>query len=170
MMAGVDMVHVPYRGDAPTVGDLIDGQVQVMFGVLPSSIEHSGGKLRALAVTSTARSDALPDIPMVENFVEGYQANGRRWRTQEHVGRNNIIAKLNAKIKAALAGPKLKGRLAELGATPLASSSAAFAKLSQMTRRNGRGLPRRRTSKSSNGESVAGDSTSSHIRVRTPMT
>jgi len=129
MMAGVDIMHVPYRGDAPSVSDLIAGQVQVMFGVLPSSIEHiRAGKLRALAVTTGARSDVLPDIPMVGEFIQGFQASlwfgvGAPKNTPAA-----IIDKLNAEINQALADPKLKARFAELGATPFASSPGAFAK------------------------------------------
>jgi tripartite-type tricarboxylate transporter receptor subunit TctC len=129
MMAGVDIIHVPYRGDAPSVSDLIAGQVQVMFGVLPSSIEHiRAGKLRALAVTTAARSDALPNIPIVGEFLQGFQASlwfgvGAPKNTPAA-----IIDKLNGEINQALADPKLKARLAELGATPFASSPAAFAK------------------------------------------
>jgi tripartite-type tricarboxylate transporter receptor subunit TctC len=129
MMAGVDIIHVPYRGDAPSVSDLIAGQVQVMFGVLPSSIQHiRAGKLRALAVTTAARSDALPNIPIVGEFLQGFQASlwfgvGAPKNTPAA-----IIDKLNGEINQALADPKLKARLAELGATPFASSPAAFAK------------------------------------------
>jgi tripartite-type tricarboxylate transporter receptor subunit TctC len=128
-MAGVDIIHVPYRGDAPSVSDLIAGQVQVMFGVLPSSIEHiRAGKLRALAVTTGARSDVLPDIPMVGEFIQGFQASlwfgvGAPKNTPAA-----IIDKLNAEINQALTDPKLKARFAELGATPFASSPGAFAK------------------------------------------
>jgi tripartite-type tricarboxylate transporter receptor subunit TctC len=129
MMAGVHMLHVPYRGDAPAIADLIAGQVQVMFGVLPSSIEHiRAGKLRALAVTTAARSNALPDVPTVADFVQAYQASlwfgvGAPKNTPAA-----IIDMLNGEINAALASPKLKARLAELGATPVVSSPAAFAK------------------------------------------
>jgi tripartite-type tricarboxylate transporter receptor subunit TctC len=129
MMAGVDMLHVPYRGDTPAITDLIAGQVQVMFGVLPSSIEHiRAGKLRALAVTTAARSNTLPDVPTVADFVQAYQAS--LW-FGVGVPKNTpatIIDMLNGEINAALANPKLKARLAELGATPVASSPAAFAK------------------------------------------
>ena len=91
MMTGVDMVHVPYRGGAPALTDLLGGQVQVMFGAMPASIEYiRAGKLRALAVTTATRSEALPDIPTVGEFVPGYEASGvvRRRRAQEHARRD----------------------------------------------------------------------------------
>ena len=91
MMAGVDMVHVPYRGGGPALTDLLGGQVQVMFATMASSIEHiRAGKLRALAVTTATRSEALPDIPTVGEFVPGYEASVVVWhrRAQEHAGRD----------------------------------------------------------------------------------
>ena len=91
MMTGVNMVHVPYRGAAPALTDLLGGQVQVMFGAMPASIEHiRAGKLRALAVTTATRSEALPDIPTVGEFVPGYEASGvvRRRRAEEHARRD----------------------------------------------------------------------------------
>jgi tripartite-type tricarboxylate transporter receptor subunit TctC len=129
MMAGVDMLHVPYRGDAPSVADLIAGQVQVMFGVLTSSIEHiRAGRLRALAVTTAVRSNALPGVPTVADFVQAYQASlwfgvGAPKNTPAAV-----IDKLNGEINEALADSRLKTRFAELGCTAFASSPAAFAK------------------------------------------
>ena len=92
MMTGVDMVHVPYRGAAPALTDLLGGQVQVMFDTMPSSIEHiRAGKLRALAVTTATRSEVLPDIPTVGDFVPGYEASAwyRRRRAQEHARRDH---------------------------------------------------------------------------------
>ncbi len=92
MMAGVDMVHVPYRGDAPALTDLLGGQVQVMFDTMPASIEHiRAGKLRALAVTTATRSEALPDVPTVGDFVPGYEASAlvRHRRAQEHARRDH---------------------------------------------------------------------------------
>ena len=130
MMAGVDMVHVPYRGAAPALTDLIGGQVQVYFGPMPASIEYiRTGKLRALAVTTATRSEALPDIPTVGDFVPGYEAS-----TWFGVGapKNTpaeIIDKLNKEINAGLADPKMKARLADLGGTVLAGSPADFGKL-----------------------------------------
>lgn len=129
MMANVDMLHVPYRGDVPSVADLIAAQVQVTFGALPASIEHiRAGKLRALAVTTLSRSEALPDIPTVSDFLPGYQASiwfgvGAPKNTP-----TEIISKLNAEINLALADPKLKARLAELGGTPFVSTPSDFAK------------------------------------------
>ena len=130
MMTGVNMVHVPYRGGGAALADLIGGQVQVMFDNLPTSIETiRAGKLRPLAVTTRIRSDVLPDVPTVAEFVTGYEAS-----TMLGVGaaRNTpaeIIDKLNKEINAALADPKIKARLAELGAPVLAGSPADFGKL-----------------------------------------
>jgi tripartite-type tricarboxylate transporter receptor subunit TctC len=130
MMAGVDMVHVPYRGSAPALADLLGGQVQVMFDPLPSSIEHiRAGRLRPLAMTTTTRSDVLPDIPTVGDFLPGYEAS-----TWFGVGapKNTpaeIVNKLNSEINAALANPKVNARLIELGGTVLVGSPADFGKL-----------------------------------------
>ena len=130
MMAGVDMVHVPYRGGAPALSDLIGGQVQVFFPTTSLSIEQIRvGKLRPLAVTTTTRWEGLPDIPTVGEFVPGYEASvvlgvGVPKRTTVE-----IIDKLNREINAALADPKIKARLADLGGTALAGSPADFTKL-----------------------------------------
>ena len=130
MMAGVDLVHVPYRGAAPALTDLIGGQVQVYFGPMPSSIEHiRAGKLRALAVTTAARSETMPDLPTVGEFVPGYEAS-----TWFGIGapRNTpaeIVDRLNKEINAGLADPKIKARLADLGGTVLPGSPADFGKL-----------------------------------------
>jgi tripartite-type tricarboxylate transporter receptor subunit TctC len=130
MMAGIDMPHVPYRGSAPALTDLLGGQVQVYFSQMIASIEYvRAGKLRALAVTTTTRSDLLPDIPTLGEFLTGFEAS-----TWVGVGapRNtppDIIEKLNKEINAALADPKLKARLADFGATPLVGSPADFGKL-----------------------------------------
>ena len=129
-MTGVDMVHVPYRGDAPALTDLIGGQVQVMFGNMPSSIEHiRAGKLRPLAVTTAARSEALPDLPPVGDFVPGYEAS--TWQGLGAPGNTpaEIVDKLNKEINAALSDPKIKARLADLGGTVLSGSPADFGKL-----------------------------------------
>jgi tripartite-type tricarboxylate transporter receptor subunit TctC len=129
-MAGIDMPHVPYRGSAPALTDLLGGQVQVYFSQMIASIEYvRAGKLRALAVTTTTRSDLLPDIPTLGEFLTGFEAS-----TWVGVGapRNtppDIIEKLNKEINAALADPKLKARLADFGATPLVGSPADFGKL-----------------------------------------
>jgi tripartite-type tricarboxylate transporter receptor subunit TctC len=130
IMTGVDMVHVPYRGDAPALTDLIGGQVQVMFGNMHSSIEHiRNGKLRPLAVTTAARSEALPDLPPVGDFVPGYEAS--TWQGLGAPGNTpaEIVGKLNKEINAALSEPKTKARLADLGGTVLSGSPADFGRL-----------------------------------------
>jgi tripartite-type tricarboxylate transporter receptor subunit TctC len=130
MMAGVNMLHVPYRGDVPAITDLLGGQVQVYFGTLSGSIEYiRSGKLRALAVTTATRSEMLPDVPTVGEFVPGYEAS-----TWSGVGAPKgtpieIVDKLNNEINAALANPKFKARLADLGVTTLALTPADFGKL-----------------------------------------
>jgi tripartite-type tricarboxylate transporter receptor subunit TctC len=130
MMTGVDLVHVPYRGGALAVADLLAGQVQVMFDVLPESIGHiRAGTLRSLAVTTATRSEALPDVPMMSDFVPGFETSA--W-FGIGVPRNTpaaIIDRLNNEINAALADPKLESRFANLGATVLAGSTGDFAKL-----------------------------------------
>jgi tripartite-type tricarboxylate transporter receptor subunit TctC len=130
MLAGVDMVHVPYRGSGPALTDLLSGQVQLSFPTSVASIEYiRAGRLRALAVTTATRSEALPDIPTVDEFLPGYEASN--W---VGVGAPNgtpaeIVDKLNKEINAALADPKLKVRLADLGNAPLALSPADFGRL-----------------------------------------
>jgi tripartite-type tricarboxylate transporter receptor subunit TctC len=129
MMAGVDMVHVPYRGSPPALTDLLAGQVQVMFSPLSSSIAYvRGGKLRALAVTSATRSEALPDLPTVGDFVPGYEASG--WFGIGAPARTpvEIIDKLNREINAGLADGKLKARLADLGSSVFVGSPSDFAR------------------------------------------
>jgi tripartite-type tricarboxylate transporter receptor subunit TctC len=130
MMTGVNMVHVPYRGAGPALTDLIGGQVQVMFDVTTSSIEHiRAGKLRALAVTGSTRSEALPDIPTVGDFVPGYEASNIRGVGAPKNTPVEIIDKLNKEINAGLADPKIKARLADLGATVLTGSPADLGRL-----------------------------------------
>jgi tripartite-type tricarboxylate transporter receptor subunit TctC len=130
MMAGVNMVHVPYRGGGPALTDLLGGQVQVYFGPMPPSIEHiRSGKLRALGVTSARRSQALPDIPSVSDFVPGYEASQWYGIGVPKNTPSEIIDKLNKEINAGLADPKLKARLTDLGGTVLALSPAEFGKL-----------------------------------------
>ena len=130
MMAGVNLVHVPYRGDAPALTDLLGGQVQAMFGLLPSLIGHvRDGKLRALAVTAPTSSEALPDIQTVSDFVPGFEAS-----TWQGIGapRNTpteIVERLNREIKVALADPRMKARLNDLGGAPFPCSPADFGKL-----------------------------------------
>ena len=129
MMAGVDMVHVPYRGTGPMLTDLIGGQVQVAFDPLPASIEHiRAGKLRALAVTTASRSEALPGIPSASESVPDYVAGTWYGFAAPKSTPSEIVSKLNAQINAALADPKMKARLAELGGALFASSPATFAK------------------------------------------
>jgi tripartite-type tricarboxylate transporter receptor subunit TctC len=129
IMAGVDMVHVPYRGSPPALTDLLAGQVQMMFSPMSSSIEFvKAGKLRALAVTSAARSEVLPDVPSVGEFVPGYQASG--WFGVCAPGKTpaDIVDRLNQEINAGLADPKLKARFADLGATVFIGSPSDFEK------------------------------------------
>jgi len=130
MMAGVDMVHVPYRGAAPALTDLLAGQVQVYFGPLVASIEHiKVGRLRALAVTTATRSAALPDIPTVADFVPGYEASNWYGVGAPKNTPGEIVDKLNKEINAGLFDPKIKARLAELGATVIPGSPSDFGKL-----------------------------------------
>ena len=130
MMAGVDLVHVPYRGAAPALNDLLGGHVQVQFDALPSSIEHiRGGKLRALAVTTTARSGALPDVPTVGEFLPGYEASGWFGVGAPRNTPASIIERINAEINAALADSGIATRLAEIGGTTLPGSPADFGKV-----------------------------------------
>jgi tripartite-type tricarboxylate transporter receptor subunit TctC len=129
MIAGVDMIHVPYRGEAPALTDLIGGQVQVMFGVMPASIEHiRAGKLRALAVTGTARSEVLPDLPTVSEFLPGYEASGWYGIGVPQATPPEIVEKLNKEINAAVVEPKMKARLADLGAAAMPMAPNEFGK------------------------------------------
>jgi tripartite-type tricarboxylate transporter receptor subunit TctC len=130
MMASVDMVHVPYRGGGPALTDLIAGQVQVMFPTTVSSIQYiRAGRLRALAVTAAMRSEALPDIPTVGEFLPGYEASFWYGVGAPKATPAEIVEKLNKEINAGLADPKFKARLADLGGTVLAGSPADFGKL-----------------------------------------
>jgi len=130
MMTGVNFVHVPYRGSPQAITDLLSGLVQVLFEPLPASIEYiKSGKLRALAVTTATRSAALPDLPAMAEFVPGYEASGWNGICAPKNTSIEIIEKLNQVINAGLADPKMKARLADLGATTLAGSSAGFGKL-----------------------------------------
>jgi tripartite-type tricarboxylate transporter receptor subunit TctC len=130
MMAGVNMIHVPYRGVAPALTDLLGGQVQVTFATMPSSIEYiRAGKVRALAVTTATRSEALPDIPTVTDFVPGYEASAWYGIGAPRNTPVEVIDKLNREINAGLADPRMKSRLADLGGTVLAGSPADFGKL-----------------------------------------
>ena len=130
MMAGVDLVHVPYRGGGPVMTDLLGGQVQVLFGSTSLTIEQIRAvKLRPLAVTSATRWDGLPDIPTVNDFVLGYEASAVSGLGAPRNTPAEIIDKLNKEINAALADPNMKARLADLGGTALAGSPADFGKL-----------------------------------------
>jgi tripartite-type tricarboxylate transporter receptor subunit TctC len=130
MMAAVDMVHVPYRGGGPALTDLIAGQVQVMFLPPAISIEHiRAGKLRPLAVTSAKHFEALPDIPSVGEFVAGYEATTWFGIGAPKSTSNAIIERLNQEINAALADPKIRTRITDLGGTVLPGAPADFGKL-----------------------------------------
>jgi tripartite-type tricarboxylate transporter receptor subunit TctC len=130
MMAGVKMVHVPYRGTGPALTDLIGGQVQMYFDGIPTSIEHiRSGKLRALAVTSTSRSVVLPDIPALRDFLPGFEASFWGGVGAPSNTPAEIVHKLNKEINVGLADPKIKARLADLGGTVLGGSPAEFGKL-----------------------------------------
>ena len=127
MMAGVNMVHIPYRGGALALTDLLGGQVQVLIDPIPASIGYlRAGKLHALAVTTTIRSDVLPDVPTVNEFVPGYEASAWYGIGAPRGTPTEIIDKLNSAINACLADPTLKARLAEVGGLPFLSSSADF--------------------------------------------
>jgi tripartite-type tricarboxylate transporter receptor subunit TctC len=127
-MTGVDIVHVPYRGSGPALTDLLGGQVQVMFDSMPSSIEHiRAGKLRALAVTSATRSEALPDVPTIADTVPGYDTNGWFGVGAPKGTPRPIIERLNREINAGLADAKMKARFAELGASTIVATPAEFA-------------------------------------------
>jgi len=126
MMAGLDMVHVPYRGSTPALVDLLAGTVQLMFDVTPSSLPHvKAGRLRPLGVTSTARLDVLPDVPPVGDFLPGYQAAGWIGFGAPRGTPPAIVEKLSKEIEAAVADPQIKARLADLGGTALPTGSPA---------------------------------------------
>ena len=130
MMTGVEMVHVPYRGAAPALTDLIGGQVQVMIDTTPASMAHiRSGRLRPLAVTTATRADVLPDLPTVGDFVPGYEATSWFGIGAPKNTPAEIIEKLNKEINAAIADPKIKARLVDLGGTVLPGSPADFGKL-----------------------------------------
>jgi len=127
MMTGVTMLHVPYRGSAPALTDLIGGQVEVMFDTTPTSIEYiRAGRLRALAVTTKTRSELLPDIPIMADYVPGYEASSWYGIAAPRNTPDEIVARLNNEISVAVADAKIKARLADLGTTGLALSPANF--------------------------------------------
>jgi tripartite-type tricarboxylate transporter receptor subunit TctC len=130
MMAGINITHVPYRGSAPALTDLLGGHVQVMFDNMTSSLEYiRAGKLRPLAVTTATRSEVLPDIPTVGDFVPGFEASAQFGLGAPRNTPVDVIEKLNKEINAGLADPKIKARLADFGGTVLALSPADFGKL-----------------------------------------
>jgi len=126
-VTGIEMVHVPYRGSAPMLPDLLSGQVQAAFDNLPTSIEHiRAGKLRSLAVTTAMRSQALPDLPTLGEFLPGYEASAWTAVGAPKSTPAEIVEKLNMEVNAGLDGPNIKARLADLGAVPLSGSPAAL--------------------------------------------
>jgi tripartite-type tricarboxylate transporter receptor subunit TctC len=129
-MTGIDMVHVPYRGVAPALADLIGGQVQVMFDTMPNTIEYvKAGKLRALGVTTATRNPAMPELPTVAEFLPGYESSAWYGVSAPKGTPVDIVEKLNREINAGLSDPKLSTRLADLGGLPLRGSAADFGKL-----------------------------------------
>src|SRR5262249_35524388 len=128
--AGVPLVHVPYRGGASAVTDLLSGQVQVVFGTITASSEHiRAGKLRALAVTTATRSDVLPEVPTVAEFVPGYEASNWNGICVPKNTSAEIIDRVNQAINTGLAEPKIEARLADLGGMVLAGSPSDFGKI-----------------------------------------
>jgi tripartite-type tricarboxylate transporter receptor subunit TctC len=129
VMAGVNMLHVPYRGLPPALTDLLGEQVQVIFANIPPTIEYiRAGKLRALAVTSATRSESLPEVPTLRDFVPGFEATGWEGVAAPKNTRTEIIDRLNREINAGLADPKMNAQLADLGGTVLPGSPADFRK------------------------------------------
>ena len=130
MMTGVNLVHVPYRGNAPALTDLIAGQVQLVFPSSASSMEYvRTGKVRGLAVTGATRLGGLPDMPTVGDFVPGYEASSLYGIGAPRNTPAEIIKKLNKEVNAALDDPRMRSRLIELGSTPFGGSSADFGRL-----------------------------------------
>jgi tripartite-type tricarboxylate transporter receptor subunit TctC len=130
IMTGIKIVHVPYRGGAPALTDLLGGQVQLYFGAIASSIEYiRAGKLRALAVTSTIRSETLPDVPSLSEFLPGFEAMSWFGIGAPRSTPAEIIDKLNKEINAALGDPRMKARFADIGGVVLPGSPADFGKL-----------------------------------------
>jgi tripartite-type tricarboxylate transporter receptor subunit TctC len=130
MMAGIDMLHVPYRGEPPALTDLLSGQVQVYFGALPATIAYvRSGRLRAIAMTTATRSQALPDLPTVDDALPGYEASGWNGIGAPRSTPDDVVDKLNAGINAGLGDPGMQARLATLGAPVLAGSPSDFGKL-----------------------------------------
>jgi tripartite-type tricarboxylate transporter receptor subunit TctC len=129
MMAGVNLVHVPYRGNGPALTDLLGGQVDVLFASVPSSVEYiKAGRLRGLAVTSIARSETLPDLPTVGEFVPGYEMSAWFGAAGPKGTPAEVVDKLNKEINAGVADPKVKTRLADVGGISITGSPADFGK------------------------------------------
>jgi tripartite-type tricarboxylate transporter receptor subunit TctC len=129
MLTGVNMLHVPYRGEAPALTDLINGQVQVMFATLTASIGYiRAGKLHPLAVTTVTRSEALPDLPTVNDFVPGYEVTTWAGIGAPSGAPPEVIERLNREINAGLASPGINARYVDMGATPFFASPAEFGK------------------------------------------
>jgi len=130
IMTGVELTHVPYRGSAPALTDMISGSVQVMFDNMPSSLPHiQAGKLRALGVTTAQRSEALPNVPTVAETVPGYEASAFFGMGVPHSTPAEVIDKLNKEINAGVADPRIKARLAELGGIIISGSPQDFGKV-----------------------------------------
>jgi tripartite-type tricarboxylate transporter receptor subunit TctC len=130
MLTGVDLVHVPYRGNGPALTDLLGGQVQALIASLPSAIEYiKAGKVRGLAVTTAARADMMPDLPAAAEFVPGYEVSSWYGIAAPRKTPAEVVATLNREVNAGLADPKLKARLAEQGGMAMPGTPADFAKL-----------------------------------------
>jgi tripartite-type tricarboxylate transporter receptor subunit TctC len=130
MMAGVDLVHVPYRGQGPALSDLLGGQVQVLFAATPGTTDYiATGKLRALAITTAVRANMLPELPTIADFVPGYEASQWYGISAPKNTPADIVGKLNREINAGIADPAMKARLAAIGGEPLPGSSAEFGRL-----------------------------------------
>jgi tripartite-type tricarboxylate transporter receptor subunit TctC len=130
MMTGCDMLHVPFKGAGPALTELIPGRVHVLFDNLPSSISHiKGGRLRALGVTTTTRDAALPDVPPVAETVPGYEATAWFGMGAPKGTPRDVVEKLNAEVNRALADPKMRERLAELGGKPIPGTPEDFGRV-----------------------------------------
>jgi tripartite-type tricarboxylate transporter receptor subunit TctC len=129
-MTGINMVHVPYRGVAPALADLIGGQVQVLFDTMPNTIEYiKTGKVRALAVTTTTRNPAMPELPTVAEFLPGYESSAWYGVSAPKGTPADIVERLNKEINAGLSDPRLSARLADLGGISMQGSSADFGRV-----------------------------------------
>jgi tripartite-type tricarboxylate transporter receptor subunit TctC len=129
-MTGIDIVHVPYRGQAPALVDLLGGQIQLMFDTVPAALPSlKAGKLRPLAVTITRRFDAMPELPVMADFVPGYESSAIYGMMAPKATPTDILDRLNQEVNAGIADAKMKARIAELGCLPLPLSREAFAAL-----------------------------------------